>query len=231
MGLKGKRALVTGSGRGLGREIVLMFAGEGADVVVNSTCPETADSVAEEAKSLGSKALSIPADVSSYVEVNRMFEAIHKSFGGIDILVNNAGIMLPVPRNVCYEKTAIDFTEHDWKKVFEINVNGTFFCSQAAAKYMITQKSGYIINISSTRAVRPRALGVAYCCSKAAVNMMTRVLALEWIKYGIHVNGLAPGIMTTDMMLDRVKSGVLDLDALSKKNNPIGWCPAHAIIL
>ena len=137
------------------------------------------------------------------------------------ILVNCAAIVLPVSRGMSYEKTAEDFTEDDWKRVFEINVNGTFFCSQAAARYMIPQKSGYIVNVSSTRGMKPRALNSAYCCSKAAVNMMTKVLALEWIKYGIHVNGIAPGAMNTDMVLDRVKSGVLDIEAVARRL-PIG---------
>ena len=217
MELKGKRALITGSGRGLGREIALTFAREGADIIINSVHQETADKVAEEVRALGSKALAIPADVSSFSEVCRMFGEIQKKFGGLDILVNNAAVVLPVSRGTPYVKHSEELDVCEWKRVFEINLDGTFFCCQAAARCMIPKKSGRIINIASTRGKRPKAMEAPYCCSKSAVIMLTKVLALEWIVYGIHVNAIAPGIMITDMVLDRVKSGALELEPILSK--------------
>jgi len=192
--LKGKVALITGGSRGIGRAIALAFAEAGADVVVcsrNKKPPEL-DKVAEEIRARGRKALAIPAHVGKREDVQNVVNMTLQEFGRIDILVNNAGAN-PVL------STLVDLEEEAFEKVMEVNLKGAFLMTKAVAKEMIKQGGGRIINISSVSGLRARAdMTGAYCISKAAMNMMTQVLARELAPHNILVNAIAPGSIRTE---------------------------------
>jgi len=192
--LKGKTAIITGASRGIGRAIALAFAEAGADVVVSSRDkrPPELEKVAEEIRALGRRGVAIPAHVGKKEEVQNLVQKTLQEFGRIDILVNNAGAN-PVL------STLVDLEETAFEKVLEVNLRGAFLMSKAVAKEMIKQGGGRIINISSVSGLRARADGTgAYCISKAALNMMTQVMARELAQHNILVNAIAPGSIKTD---------------------------------
>jgi dehydrogenase/reductase SDR family protein 4 len=192
--LKGKVALITGGSRGIGRAIALAFAEAGANLVVSSRNkrPPELEKVAEEIQAKGGKALAIPAHVGKKEHVQNVVQKTLKEYGRIDILVNNAGVN-PVL------STLVELEEEAFEKVFEVNLKGAFLMSKAVAKEMIKQGGGRIINISSISGLRARADGTgAYCISKAAMNMMTQVMARELAQYNILVNAIAPGSIKTE---------------------------------
>ena len=190
--LKGKVAVVTGAGRGIGKAIAKVLAEAQASVVVNDIDLEAASEVAKQIESSGGNALALKGDVRKGEEVNRMVEITVQKLGGIHLLVNNAGVIL--------RKPAEEISEEEWDKVIEINLRGTFLCAQAAAKAMMKEgKGGRIINLSSIMggvALPPRA---AYCASKGGIIALTKDLAAEWAKHGITVNAIAPGWTVTEM--------------------------------
>ncbi len=193
--LKNKVALITGGSRGIGRAIALGFAGAGADLVVSSRNhrPPELEKTAEELRALGRKALAIPAHVGKKTEVQNLIHKTIEAFGRIDILVNNAGIN-PILSPM------LDLEEATFEKVMEVNLQGAFLMSQAAARKMINQGGGRIINISSISGLRARADGTgAYCISKAAMNMLTQVMARELAPFHILVNAIAPGSIKTEI--------------------------------
>ncbi len=192
MRLKGKVALITGSSRGIGKDIAKGFAKEGADIIINGRNLEKAKPVTKEIESLGVRAMAIGADVSSSQEVNRMVEEAVSAFGKIDILVNNAGIN---PFILEAEK----IKEEGWDQVLDVNLKGVFLCCQAVGKKMIQQKGGRIINISSTAGIIGEQGFLPYCVSKAGVMTLTRILAYEWSRYNILVNAIAPGLIAGGM--------------------------------
>jgi dehydrogenase/reductase SDR family protein 4 len=192
--LKGKAALITGGSRGIGRAIALAFAEAGASLVVSSRNkrPPELEKVAEEIQAKGGKALAIPAHVGKKEDVQNVVQKTLKEYGRIDVLVNNAGAN-PVL------STLVDLEEEAFEKVLEVNLKGAFLMSKAVAKEMIKQGGGRIINISSVSGLRARADGTgAYCISKAAMNMMTQVMARELAQYNILVNAIAPGSIKTE---------------------------------
>jgi len=189
--LNGKVALVTGAGQGIGRAIALRLAREGADVAVNDVAPTNLSQAARQVETLGRHSLELVADVSSSEQVTDMFERHLEHFGRLDILVNNAGIGTVQP--------ILEFTEADWDREFDINVKGVFLCSTAAARQMIDQGGGKIINAASVAGIRAATYIVPYCASKAAVILLTQGLALELAPHAIHVNAYAPGIIDTPM--------------------------------
>jgi len=209
MKLQNKVALITGSGRGIGRTIALKFADEGASIVVNSVHPENSEAVKKEIESRGGKAISVPCDVSRKESVDGLFEAVKREYGGIDVLVNNAGINIVKP--------AMEMTEADWDSVFSINLKSIFLCSKAAAGLMIPKKSGRIINISSIVGINPFPNRAPYATSKAGVIMLTRELAIEWAKHNINVNAIAPGFILTDMLRGRINEGAINGEAILKR--------------
>ncbi len=189
--LSGKVAIVTGAGRGMGYYIALALARYGADLVVSSrTLPEL-EKVGAEIETMGRKVLIQKTDVTRIPEINAMVEASVKRYGRIDILVNNAGLNVP--------QWAVDVTEEAWDKVMGTNLKALFFCAQAVGRVMIRQKEGKIINVSSQSGSVGLIQRAAYCASKAAVNNLTRVLALEWAKYNVLVNAIAPTFIETPM--------------------------------
>jgi dehydrogenase/reductase SDR family member 4 len=192
--LNGKVALITGGSRGIGRAIALAYAEAGADIVVSSRDkkPPELENVAREIKALGRKAMALPAHVGKNEEVQNLVDQTLGEFGRIDILVNNAGAN-PVLSNMA------DLEEQAFAKVLEVNLVGAFLMSKAVAKHMIAQGRGRIINISSISGLRARADGTgAYCISKAAMNMMTQVMAKELAQHNILVNAIAPGSIRTE---------------------------------
>jgi len=189
--LSGKVALVTGAGRGMGYHIALALARYGADLVVCSRTPSELEKVGAEIKDLGRRVLIQQVDVTKIPEIHTMVEASVKTFGHIDVLVNNAGLNIP--------QVAEDVTEEAWDRIFDINLKGAFFCAQAVGKVMIQQKKGKIINISSQAGSVGLILRSAYCASKGGLNLLTKVLALEWAKHNIVVNAIAPTFIETPM--------------------------------
>ena len=185
-------AIVTGGGEGIGRSIALEFAKAGADVVVASRTLANLEKVAQEIRILGRRSLAIATDVSVVEQVHDMVNQTIDKFGRIDILVNNAGTIRRTP--------LLEITEEDWDAVLDVNLKGVFFCSQAVATYMVKQKYGKIINVSSVSGRGGGGLSFAhYCTSKAGVIMLTKCFAQELGPYGINVNAIAPGPTDTDM--------------------------------
>jgi NAD(P)-dependent dehydrogenase (short-subunit alcohol dehydrogenase family) len=183
--LEGQVAVVTGAGRRLGRAIALTLGGAGADVIVNYHRSKAgAEQVAREIAQLGRRSLVLRADVSRAVEARAMFRAVEKRFGRLDLLVNNAGIFFASRWN--------ELTEGDWDRMLGVNLKGTFFCAQAAARLMMRRKRGRIINLSSLGGLRAWPDYTHYCASKAAVIMLTRCLAKALAPH-ILVNSVAPG--------------------------------------
>jgi NAD(P)-dependent dehydrogenase (short-subunit alcohol dehydrogenase family) len=192
MKLKGKVALITGSSRGIGKDISIGFAKEGADVIINGKNLEKTKPVAKEIEGLGVRCMAIGADVSSSQDVSRMAEEAIHTFGRIDILVNNAGVN---PFILEAEK----IKEEGWDQVLDTNLKGVFLCCQAVGKRMIQQGGGRIINISSTAGIIGEQGFLPYCVSKAGVMTLTRILAYEWSRYNILVNAIAPGLIAGGM--------------------------------
>jgi len=185
-------AIITGGGTGIGRHIALEFAKQGAKVVICGRNMATLEKVVEEVKALGGNALAIATDISIAEQVRNLAKQTVDSFGRIDILVNNAGI--------CRSAPLLEMTEQEWDEVLDINLKGVFLCTQAVARYMVEQKYGKIVNISSNSG---RGGGLDdyanYCASKAGVIQLTKSSAFELGPYGINVNAIAPGKIETEM--------------------------------
>jgi 3-oxoacyl-[acyl-carrier protein] reductase len=194
MRLKDKVSLVTGASRGIGRAIALTFGREGSDVIVNySKNKDKADEVISEIMKTGRKAIAIQANVENKEEVIKMVDEAIKVFGKIDILVNNAAITWRTP-------DILQASKENWEKILGVNLLGTYYCIQEVAPYMIKQRYGKIINISSVGGIGDVVKGqVTYASSKAAVNTLTKKLAYEIGPYNINVNAIAPGLISTDM--------------------------------
>ena len=186
IGLAGKTALVTGGNQGIGWAIAEAFAANGARVVVNY--PDE-DRYPERLAELGSEALAIEANVGKLAAIDAMFATLDEQGIAIDILVNNAGIF---PR-----ASILELDEATWDAVHDVNLKGTFFCAQQAARRMVPRRSGTIINLASVSAVEPDANGAHYCASKAGVVALTKSLALALAPHGITANALAPGLTDT----------------------------------
>ena len=218
MRLKGKVALITGSSRGIGKELAIGFAKEGAEVVINGRNQDKAKAVAKEVESLGVRSMAIGADVSLSQDVTRMVEEAINAFGRIDLLVNNAGIN---PFILEAEK----IKEEGWDQVLDVNLKGVFLCCQAVGKKMIQQGGGKIINISSAAGILGEQGLLPYCVSKAGVMVLTRILAYEWSRYNILVNAIAPGVIAGGMntpILNKeiLVSGLIQQVPLKRLGNP-----------
>ncbi len=192
MRLKNKSALITGGGRGIGAATAFLFAEEGARVGIVDLREELLDDVATRARQKGFEFKQFVGDISKKDQIEEVMEAFVQGFGGIDCLVNNAGIAISRP---FMEKTV-----EDWEKTLGVNLIGLFLCSQAAARYMLKQKSGKIINISSIRGIDHcgREGIMDYSASKSAVISLTKTMAKE-LAPNITVNTVAPGHTNTEM--------------------------------
>jgi len=184
--LKDKVAVITGGGRGIGRDIALAYAREGAHVVVAEIDPATAAATAKEA---GGKSIGIAADVAKSADINRMIDTVIKTLGRVDIVVNNAMKIVPGKLEA--------LPEESWDTTMNIGLKGAFLVSQAAAKHMIAQKSGCIVNIASIAGLFPYNWAGAYSVVKAGLIMLTKLQAMEWAPYGIRANAITPGYIRT----------------------------------
>ncbi|MDO5346153.1 MAG: 3-oxoacyl-[acyl-carrier-protein] reductase [Lachnospiraceae bacterium] len=224
--LKGKKALVTGAGRGIGRAIALTLAAYGADVAVNyNGSREAAEQVVKEIQALGRRAVALQADVSKEDECRRLFEQAEEALGSIDILVNNAGITR--------DNLAVRMSEEEFNAVLDTNLKGAFFCMKQAGKRMLKKRSGRIINISSISGIRGNAGQMNYCAAKAGILGMTRCLAKELAARNVTVNAVAPGYIETDMtaaLPEKVSTAALSQIPLGRMGRPEDIAEAVAFL-
>ena len=212
--MQGKRVLVTGSGTGIGKGIAEAFAEEGAIVAFHySRSSAGAEAAVEEIRKAGGKAEAFQADFSDAKQVISMGKKAIDFLGGIDILVNNAGLTTNIPIE--------DATPEQWDKIFHINVRGMYFISQTAAKQMLKQGSGSIVNITSVHAFHAMKDHTIYASTKAAIVGFTRTLAIELAPRGIRVNAIAPGMIVVDNYYKNMPD--FDADQAAKDNIPIGF--------
>jgi 3-oxoacyl-[acyl-carrier protein] reductase len=216
MKLNGKAAIVTGASRGIGREIALELARQGANVAVNySGSEEKANETVEEIKALGREAFAVKADVSDSEAVTAMMKETLETFGSIDILVNNAGITR--------DNLLMRMKEEEWDQVISINLKGVFLCTKAATRQMMKQRSGRIINVSSIVGVSGNPGQANYVAAKAGVIGLTKTSAKELASRGITVNAIAPGFISTDMtdkLNEEVKEQMLSGIPLGRLGDP-----------
>ncbi|WP_053366161.1 3-oxoacyl-[acyl-carrier-protein] reductase [Bacillus sp. FJAT-27245] len=216
MKLEGKTALVTGASRGIGREIALELARQGANVVINYAGSEAkANEAAEEIKALGRDAFAIQGDVSNPDAVAAMVKETTERFGSLDILVNNAGITR--------DNLLMRMKESEWDDVININLKGVFLCTKAVTRQMMKQRSGRIINIASIVGVSGNPGQANYVAAKAGVIGLTKTAAKELSSRNITVNAIAPGFITTDMtdkLTEEVKAEMLKQIPLARFGEP-----------
>jgi NAD(P)-dependent dehydrogenase (short-subunit alcohol dehydrogenase family) len=209
--LEGKRAIVTGSTKGIGLGIARAYVREGARVVVNSRSAADCASVARE---LGSAAVAVAADLSRSEEVRRLAkESLAALDGTVDILVNNAGQPRVAPSE--------SLPEADYRYTLDLNLNGCFVLTQEIVHGMLAAGSGAIIHVSSMNGSVPFPQRLAYCVSKAGLNMMTKVMAIEWAARGVRVNAIAPGYVQTEFITMLSARGILDAEKLARRT-PMG---------
>lgn len=211
MRLAGKRAVVTGSTRGIGLGIARAFVREGARVVVTA---RNADDCRAVAGDLGDSAVAIAADLSRSDEVRRLArEALSALDGTVDILVNNAGQPCVAP--------SVDLAEADYRYTLDLNLTAYFVLSQELGRGMLERRRGSVINVGSMNGTQPFPQRLAYCVSKAGVNMLTKIMAIEWAAAGVRVNCIAPGYVETEMIRGLTARGVMDASRLSRRT-PMG---------
>jgi len=215
--LRDKVALVTGAGKGLGKSMALALSESGAHVVVVSRTLSEIEATAREIQENGVKSLPIALDVTKEEDVVRMVETILREFQTIDILVNNVGTFIGGP--------LVELSLGDWHKMLEINLTSTYLCSKVVGKHMVEKQKGKIINTSSALGVFGARDSGAYCASKGGVIQLTKALAIEWAKYNINVNSIAPYALETDMtrtMLEdeKVKKAILSKIPLKRIGQP-----------
>ena len=206
--LNGQVAVITGSARGIGAAVAKRLAGDGAKVAVIDLQEEACRGIVEEISNLGGTAIAIGCDVADSGQVTEAFERIGLAFGRVDILVNNAGV---IRDNLLFK-----MSETDWDTVMNVHLKGSFLCSQAAQKFMVQQKYGRIVNLSSTSALGNR--GQAnYSAAKAGLQGFTKTLAIELGPFNINVNAIAPGFIETDMTRQTAERIGLAPEAFAEK--------------
>jgi 3-oxoacyl-[acyl-carrier protein] reductase len=216
--LEGKVAIVTGAGRqgkGIGRSIALALAGEGADIVIADYVLEAAESVANEVRAVGRRAVAVQADVAKPEDAEAIVQKALDEFGRVDILVNNAGITRDalIPR----------MSEEDWDQVIDTNLKGTFNCTKAVIKPMLKQRSGKIVNVASVMGIIGNVGQANYSASKAGVIALTKTTAKEVGSRGINVNAVAPGFIQTamtDELPENIRENIASMIPLNSLGTP-----------
>ena len=213
MKLKGKVAIITGASKGIGKGIAVRYAQEGAAVVLASRAMDLLTPIASQINQEGGKALAWEVDVTQFESVSTMVDKSVEQFGRLDIMVNNAGISMAHPSE--------ELSPQDWQRALDTDLSGVFYGCQCAARKMIPQGGGCIINITSVYGIVAAPGRAAYCASKAACNMLTKVLAIEWAKKNIRVNAIAPGYIRTELVQGVIDKGMLPIGAIEKRT-PLG---------
>lgn len=206
--LKDKTVVITGSSKGIGKDIALTFAKLEANVVISGRYEASLEAVLKEMHKYNPKCIAVAGDLSNISEVRNLIEKAASQFGTIDVLVNSAGVNIA--------KMAMEVTEEDWDTVLDLNLKTAFFASQAAAKYMLKQNNGRIINIASQMAFVGYVKRAAYCASKGGLVQLTKALAVEWAKQGIRVNAVAPTFIETELTEKMFKDEAFKKDVDSR---------------
>lgn len=209
--LHGKVAIVTGGATGLGYAMAEALAQRGANIVICGRRASLCEEACSRLSAQGTRALPVHCDVSKADHVEELVKATLREFDGLDILVNNAGITGSA-------KAVHHISEQEWDNTLAINLKGVFLCSRAAAKEMIDRGGGKIINVASIGANKPLPLSADYSASKAGVIALTRTMALELIRYNIHVNAISPGYFTTEFNSEALERAKIK----AEKRIPIG---------
>lgn len=198
--LTGKTAIVTGAGRGIGKDIALTLAEAGADIAAVARTEDQIEQTAQEVRALGRRGLPLPADVTRPEQVRQLVQQALSEFGKIDILVNNAGVEIDKPIAPLPHLKLPPMTLEEWRRVMDTNVTAAFLLCQAVGPHMIERRKGKVINITSGVVGRVGILyNTAYVASKGALALFTRKLAWEWARYRINVNAIGPGGVETEM--------------------------------
>ena len=187
--LEGKVAIVTGSGRGLGKAMAVSLAEAGADVVVTARSFEQVRETSQEVEKLGRKCLAVKTDVTSKEDVDALIRKTLDQFGSIDILINNVGMAIV--------KDLMNTSPEEWQKQIDTNLTSAYLCCRAAGKHMLEKGSGKVVNVATVAGVRGKWKMSGYGASKAGVIQLTKTLAIEWARYNVMVNCIIPGIFYT----------------------------------
>jgi NAD(P)-dependent dehydrogenase (short-subunit alcohol dehydrogenase family) len=207
----GRVAVVTGAGSGIGRGCALVLAEHGAHIVLAGRRPEPLEETAKQIEALGRRSLVVPTDVTEVDQCEHLVDSAVTAFGRLDILVNNAG--------GASTKPIADWTAEEWHQVIDVNIGSVWFLSRFAAKPMLEQGKGSIVNISSGSAFFAFPIGAPYGASKAAVNNLTLSMAAAWTPKGVRVNAVASGAVRTEMLLEDSKKYGLDEVTLGAGNS------------
>lgn len=206
--LKGKKVLVTGGSKGIGKDIALAFAKQEADVVIIGRNEADLVSTTNELKRIHPHSFYLKVDIQDIQSVHEMVDNAISTLGNIDILINNAGINIAKP--------ALEVTEKDWNQVIDTNLKGTFFCAQRVGKHMIEQGGGKIINMASQMAFVGYIKRSVYCSSKGGAVQLTKALAVEWAPYNVRVNAVAPTFIETDFTREMFEDQEFYQDVVSR---------------
>lgn len=209
--LHGKAAVITGGARGIGRAIAAGLAGAGADIVIGDLDEQQAIETCGELSKTGVKAIPFRCDIGNSNDADSLIKTCMDEFNRIDILFNNAGISGAA-------KPLVNLSDEEWNQTLAVNQSGMFYCSRAAAREMIKQGEGKIVNITSVASYKPLQNSGDYCSSKGGAHMLTRVMALELIRHNIKVNEICPGFFDTNLA-PKIKEAMMKN---IKKMIPIG---------
>ncbi len=209
MKLNNKVAIITGASKGIGKGIAIQYAQEGATVILASRSMDLLSTIADTINSKGGQALAMKVDVRHSESIQAVVDTAVEKFGRLDIMVNNAGISMAHPSE--------ELAPEDWIRAVETDLFGVFYGCQSAGRQMMLQGGGCIINITSVYGIVAAPMRAAYCASKAAGNMLTKVLASEWAAKKIRVNAIAPGYIRTELVTDLIDKGIMPVDAIEKR--------------
>lgn len=207
-GVTGKVAIVTGATRGIGQAIARTYAAAGIKVAVVSRSAADCEQAARDINETGGAAVAAHCDVTQVAAFKKVVEQVVERWGRLDIMVNNAGTAIT--------RKAIDLSEEEWDRVVDLDLKSVFFCAQSAARVMIPQQSGKIINVASILGLVGANGLIPYCAAKGGVVNLSRALASEWARYGIQVNSLCPGYVITDINRDKLSDEKTQAALLAK---------------